>query len=182
MSATSAVQQLEAATAQFYASLRQLETILGVEGVEEAIENALGPQAQQIENISNTAITNISQAVRILDTAPVSVIPSRAMKSQVFTITNATVSPAGGVQKANQFFPSAPIPNRTATFITPPTNSGTFWLGDATVNKTQYGMQMVADTSYDSTLDDLAKVYYVADTVGDVMEINWEWGYGKITP
>jgi hypothetical protein len=40
----------------------------------------------------------------------------------------------------------------------------------------------VADTSYDSTLDDLAKVYYVADTVGDVMEINWEWGYGKITP
>jgi hypothetical protein len=182
MSATSAVQQLEAATAQFYASLRNFESILGVEGVEEAIENALGPELTQIENVSNTAVTNIAQAVRILDTAPVSVIPSKYMKSQVFNVTAQNVSLTGGITKPNQFFPSGPIPNRTATFVTPTTNSGNFWLGDSTVNKTQYGLQMPNDTSYDSTLDDLAKIWYVADTVGDMMEINWEWGYGQITP
>ena len=169
------LQQLEAATAQFWQSVRAAEAALGVEGFEESIEKGLAGQISSPAQIAG-AITSIGQNLSAFTTVSTQVIPSRAMKSQIFTAN------LNSTKTAQQFFPSGPVANRVATLITPSSNTGNFYIGDSTVNRTQYGMALTPNTQYDSTLDDLTKIFYLTDVVGDTLTINWEWGYGKITP
>ena len=165
------LQDLQQATANFYAALRNFEAAIGVEGLEESIEK--GGSVSSVTQIEN-AISNISTVLS--PAIPVGVIPTRLSKSQTF------VAVKNNLTAAQPFFPTSPTPNRIATFICPASNMGNFYLGDSTVNKTQYGAPLQPDTDIDYTIDDLSKIFWLADVVGDQIVVDWEWGYGKITP
>ena len=117
-----ALQQLEMATAQFWSSVRNVESALGVESFEEAVEKGTiaFPAIPGLSLQSPSSPAQVLQALQqvtqnISTTIPVSVIPTRATKSQIFTaVKNQITSPI-------QFFPSSPTVNRIASFETPST-------------------------------------------------------------
>jgi len=117
-----------------------------------------------LSSVPKVQVTNLSPADA----------PTRATKALVF-IVNAQV-----VGKPQPLF-SSKTPNRIASITTAVTNSGNIYIGGSDVDEATHSQKMPADSSIDYTIDDLSKVYYIGDTLGDVFYVNWEWGIGQLT-
>ena len=99
--------------------------------------------------------------------------PTAFTKSFNITVTQPQVN------KAQQLF-GQKTPNRTCTIITPSSNTGNIYFGASDVDTSTHGTKLAGGQSINYTVDDLSKIYWLPDTVGDVLEINWEWGVGSL--